>query len=447
MSPLAFDKQGRPFPFHRRTKKLLVRLFRNPAARGTCCQVLDADGEPLYADAECDYLEFRKLVGNVPGLYRLDQCDDDGIEIEGAPAAYVHLDIARNASPTGDADVNPLVIIERLVATQADVMKTMAAQQAALISASAEILRAPYRPAPPPRDEHATKGHDDESNDDDAHCHACEHALDDDAEPADPWANVRPIVDFVQPHLPELGAFLVTKLQELLKQSKQTAPQSITTSPPAAAPAPSTATSSAPTAAPSQAESVASAAAGMSATTTPRPAATTTSSADAATNAFVTPDAQVSIGEVTSSSASVAIDGDDTTVMGTDDVDEVMTTYADAAPQPATSTPPSSASATVSVASSTTATSPIASATVTATQPPRNAGSMTADQKMHLYVIHSRLSDRERAITAQAIARMTDAERAQWLAAVSTMTVDDAVRTLRELITQLQVRPAPLDRK
>ena len=35
MSPLAFDKQGKPFAWHRRTRKLLVRMFRNPAARGT----------------------------------------------------------------------------------------------------------------------------------------------------------------------------------------------------------------------------------------------------------------------------------------------------------------------------------------------------------------------------------------------------------------------------
>jgi hypothetical protein len=33
MSPLGFDKQGKPFAFQRRTKKLLVRLFRNPSDR------------------------------------------------------------------------------------------------------------------------------------------------------------------------------------------------------------------------------------------------------------------------------------------------------------------------------------------------------------------------------------------------------------------------------
>ena len=147
MSPLAFDKQGKPFAWHRRTRKLLVRMFRNPAARGTCCQVLDADGNPLYIDAETEYGEFRKAVGNVPGLYRLDQSDDDGVEIDEAQPAYVSIDLTRNASLAGDGDVDPLVIIEHMFAIHADVMKTMAMQQASIMAASAEILRAPFRPA------------------------------------------------------------------------------------------------------------------------------------------------------------------------------------------------------------------------------------------------------------------------------------------------------------
>ncbi|MGE0397216.1 MAG: hypothetical protein AB7T06_10890 [Kofleriaceae bacterium] len=153
MSSLAFDKQGKPFGFQRRTKKLLVRLFRNPSARGTCSQVMNSDGQPLFVDPETDYNEFRRAVGHVPGLYRLDQCDENGIELEDAQAAYVAIDVARNASPSsgesGAADVNPLVVIEHLVAVQADAMKTMASQHASVMAATAEILRAPYRPPLP----------------------------------------------------------------------------------------------------------------------------------------------------------------------------------------------------------------------------------------------------------------------------------------------------------
>jgi hypothetical protein len=151
MSPLAFDKQGKPFTFQRRTKKLLVRLFRNPSARGTCCQVLGADGQPLYVDPETDYVELRRAVGQVPGLYRLDQCDENGGELEDAQAAYVSIDVTRNAQSgdVGGGDISPLVIIQQMAAQQAEVMKAMAAQQSALLAATAEILRAPYRPALP----------------------------------------------------------------------------------------------------------------------------------------------------------------------------------------------------------------------------------------------------------------------------------------------------------
>jgi len=168
MSPHAFDKQGKPFAWNPRTRKLKVRLFRNPAARGTCCQVLDAAGAPLYVDAETDYAEFRRAIGNVPGFYRLDQCDDDCVEIDGAAPAYVSIEHLRNAQPVdggaSSSEVNPLVIIQSMAAIQADVMKTMAAQQAALMAATAEIMRAPYRPAPPAPTDHRN-AYDEEDDD------------------------------------------------------------------------------------------------------------------------------------------------------------------------------------------------------------------------------------------------------------------------------------------
>src|SRR5689334_1317126 len=174
MSSLAFDKQGKPFAWHKRTAKLRVRLFRNPSARGTCCQVLDGTGAPLFIDADIDYTEFRRTVSGVPGLYRLDQCDDDGVEIEDAPPAYVSIEQLRNAGGGVEAiqvtEVSPLLIIERLVALQSDVMKTMAAQHAAILASSAEIMRAPYRPVPllPATDlRNADTANDDAEEDDD----------------------------------------------------------------------------------------------------------------------------------------------------------------------------------------------------------------------------------------------------------------------------------------
>lgn len=211
MSSLAFDKQGKPFAWHKRTAKLRVRLFRNPSARGTCCQVLDDAGAPLFIDADVDYAEFRRAVSGVPGLYRLDQCDEDGVEIDGAPPAYVSIEQLRNAGGVSTegaqaSEVSPLLIIERLVALQSDVMKTMAVQHAAILASSAEIMRAPYRPVPLlPAAELRNAG--DENNE----------AEDDDNE-VDEANAFAPMLNMLEPHLPRLGAFLYTKFVEFFRQ-------------------------------------------------------------------------------------------------------------------------------------------------------------------------------------------------------------------------------------
>jgi hypothetical protein len=84
-------EKGNPFRFSRRTKKLRPRRWKNPGQRGTCAAVLDADGEQVFIEADAEYVEFRSTVGNVPGFYRLDQCDEDGTPIEEAPPAYVEI--------------------------------------------------------------------------------------------------------------------------------------------------------------------------------------------------------------------------------------------------------------------------------------------------------------------------------------------------------------------
>ncbi len=216
MSSLAFDKQGKPFAFHRRAKRLLVRLFRNPGARGTCSQVLGADGQPLYVDTDTDYMEFRRTVNHVPGLYRLDQCDDDGNELDDTQAAYVSIDLARNGTggDGGTGEMNPLVIIQQMAATQADVMKTMAAQQAALMAATAEILRAPYRPAPigalpDLRNTDPSKDRDDDDDDDD-----------DVEEPAVPEHPATVALRMMEPFLPQFGAFLYEQFIKFMQSRK-----------------------------------------------------------------------------------------------------------------------------------------------------------------------------------------------------------------------------------
>lgn len=239
MSPLAFDKQGKPFTFQRRTKKLLVRLFRNPSARGTCCQVLGGDGQALYVDPETDYVEFRRAVGQVPGLYRLDQCDEDGNELDEAQPAYVSIDVARNAQnvEAGSGDVNPLVIIQQMAAIQADVMKTMAAQQAALLAATAEILRAPYRPSPIAAAatdlRNAAEGSDEDGERDEE--------IEEEPQPESTLVSVARMVDSTMPNMAaQLGEFLYEKIFELMNKRKKSA-SATAMSAPTAAPSPAAA--------------------------------------------------------------------------------------------------------------------------------------------------------------------------------------------------------------
>ena len=454
MSPLAFDKQGKPFSWNRRTRQLLVRVFKNPSARGTCCQVLDAEGNPLYVDAETDYVTFRKIVGNGPGLYRLDQCDDEGNELEDAQPAYVSIDITRNVTSSSDGDVNPLVIVEHMFAIHADVMKTMAAQQANIMAASAELLRAPLRlppPAAPPREDHesGTSEHDDndEADGDDDADEADEA---DDTEPAqDPWASLRPLLDMVEPHLPKLGAFLYEQFVAFLKKSATA---------PAAAPALSTApASAAATPVPSPDVVQAGAVAGSSAQSSvnaPAPpttnvefsvSSTTGASAarrsplsmvesDSATSSLRAPSANEPAAEAQPASAERA-DRETAAEQTMTPTPAIVTSTAarrsdttSATTKPRTLAPNASASA---------GAAPGAASTSAAPQPRNALPEPTAEQVAHLLQVRERLSPKERAIAENAISRMTPDMLVQWLAELSAMSVDEAARTIRQMIDTL----------
>ncbi len=141
MSELAFDKEGNPFRFSRLTRKLRPRRWKNPGKRGTCAAVLDADGEQVLIDADAEYIEFRAAVGNAPGFYRLDQCDEDGTPIEDAPPAYVSIESTRNAAPAGELDPRD-AIIRDLAQINADVTRTIAERFSNVMTAVADVLRA-----------------------------------------------------------------------------------------------------------------------------------------------------------------------------------------------------------------------------------------------------------------------------------------------------------------
>lgn len=57
---------------------------------------------------------------------------------------------------------------------------------------------------------------------------------------------------------------------------------------------------------------------------------------------------------------------------------------------------------------------------------------------MHLYQVRARLSPEERAIAENAISRMSTDVLVQWLGELSAMSVDEATRTIRQMIAQIR---------
>lgn len=387
MSPLAFDKQGKPFTWHAQTAKLRVRLFRTPSSRGTCSQVLDSAGQPLFVDASIDYAEFCRVVGKVPGLYRFDQCDEDGVEIKDAPPGYMSIESLRNSGGASNEDahdgqVSALAIIdrlmatqERLVATQAEVMKQMASQHAAMLAAGAEVMRAPYRAAPAAELRNADASDDNDVDDD-------ENDDDNDGEHLDesnPW---NPMLRMLEPHLPQLGAFLYQKFVEFV-QRKPSAPVA---TPPAATP-------------------------------TPMPAQV------AATVVTTTP-------QTAEEPVDVAAGFEPEDDFEVDTAEPDASRIANAAPVPQTAPISPTPDNATNVAAATAATMPVP----------------TPEQLAHLCTIRERLSPKERAIAENAMARMDPAMLTYWLTELSAMSVDEATTTIRTMVAQLAM-PRGKDRR
>ncbi|MGN6109131.1 MAG: hypothetical protein ACTHU0_28755 [Kofleriaceae bacterium] len=339
--------------------------------------MLGADGQPLYVDPSTDFVEFRRAVGQVPGIYRLDQCDDNGNELEDAQPAYVSIDVARNAQTVeGTGDVNPLVIIQQMAAIQADVMKTMAAQQAALMAATAEILRAPYRPAPvavtATEIRNASASDQDDDRDDDR---------EEDASPESPATTA---LRMLEPHLPQLGAFLYDKCAEFLRHIYG---KNAATSPAATpSPLPVSAPAIAPTLPQSIGESVG-VAAGASSTATPPPPITGL--------------------EVNASTCAA---------------DEVTTNE-----EVTESVPTAPGAIAPGVV-------PVAPATAHAPNVPPIP---TREQLKHLSAIRAKLSPTEQAIAQHTISRMEPQMLASWLAALSAMSVDEATELIRRMVAEI----------
>jgi len=389
-SPLAFDKQGNPFSFHRRTRQLRVRLFRNPSARGTCSHVLDADGSPLFIDADTEYPVFRQLVGNVPGLYRLDQCDDDGTEVDDAPAAYVTIDPPRNAQAfgAGNEEMSALAIIREMAATQREMaatqgqaLKALADTHAQILASAAEVMRAP-RPAPvelrnaADNEDNNDEEYDDEYEDDDT---------DEEQTSSGAGGLLAHLAKMIDPKdARKLGMWLMEKYiqfrQDTATAAQPAAPVGVTAAPVAAAPVNVVAGSP------------------VVAQVVPTPTSTPV--------AGVAPAATVSAPEVAP---------DETTAL-----EPVAMSTA----EPTTSEP-------------TDDDAPLSTGQIPA---------LTQEQLVHLAMITAQLSPEEQTVAEQVMRRMSAATMQRWLVELGAMSVEDATATVRQAIAERTQRRTKVTR-
>ena len=399
MHPLAFDKEGRPFAFSPLTRSLLVRRFRKPGERGTCEALFDEDGEPLQVAVDTTVLEFRAVVNYVAALYRLDQLDEHGNEVDKSAPAYISIDPSRNAGMSGSAD--PLLVVRDMAQFNAEVTKTIATSAAGMMNAATENMRVAIGGGVGNRRLLGLLGAaaaDLDDDDDDEGRNAADGGVEEPpiapAPKPDPWAWLAGFAPVLQPMLPKIGEALGAKLADLMNTFMGKAPAAAssstntTASATASGPAPSGATAS-------------EAAAGMGATGTSTPPPTS--------------------GPSRAPSSPPPTAASSTPASG-----PIVDATAEAAPVPAVAADPSVAPTGTSTALAT-AGAPVALGDVRNVAP-------TGEQIAHLLRIRAVLTPREVAIVDGVIARMDQPTRAWWLAELSAMNVDQAAERVQSLI-------------
>jgi hypothetical protein len=151
MSELAFDMNGDPIVLPAHAQHWRVRRFRSPGSRGAPEIVASRDGAPLILPIDIGFLEFRELVEDVPGRYRLDPLDEGRKIISNAPAAYLTIaEMPRNgggmAPPNPETPESVLQSLARanveMARVNADVSRNIADRFAGIMQAAAEVIRA-----------------------------------------------------------------------------------------------------------------------------------------------------------------------------------------------------------------------------------------------------------------------------------------------------------------
>lgn len=147
MSELAFNLNGERFELPATAAYWRVRRMRD-VPRGGPEVVFGRDGLPLVIPVDTGTEEFRRIVDEVSGKYRLDPLDDCQQPVPDAAAAYVYVAKGErnNAAPAQSADGPRLdprdELLREVIRTNADVAKTMADKFAGVMEAAAVLLKA-----------------------------------------------------------------------------------------------------------------------------------------------------------------------------------------------------------------------------------------------------------------------------------------------------------------
>ena len=154
MSELAFDMNGDPIVLPAHAQYWRVRRFRSPGSRGAPEVVTTREGGPLILPIDVGFIEFKEIVENVPGRYRLDPIDEKRKIISNAPAVYLTIAEHPPRNGTGLPELGALsdgpdsVLRElaranvEMARVNADVSRNIADRFAGIMQAAAEVIRA-----------------------------------------------------------------------------------------------------------------------------------------------------------------------------------------------------------------------------------------------------------------------------------------------------------------
>lgn len=138
MSELAFNLSGERFEMPSSAAFWRVRRLK-PGGRGAPEVVFGRDGAPLVIPVETGLEDFRTLVRDEPGRYRLDPVDEDQRGCDDGSPAYLHIAEDGGGGARG-SEHGPLV--RELARSNANIVKSITEQFAGVIQAAAQLIRA-----------------------------------------------------------------------------------------------------------------------------------------------------------------------------------------------------------------------------------------------------------------------------------------------------------------